>query len=495
MKHSLALGYMLPIAAIFSHLAGAIPLQDRWHNSTWTVGQAIETSSGRIIGHAASNATEVSEYLGIPFAQPPVGSLRFQPPVQYKGTSIINAAAFGLACTQASAGIGNGGAPQGEDCLTLNIWTKPQTGERKKAILVWVYGGAYANGSSREAGYDGQFFADQTDVVLISINYRINIFGFPGNPATASNLGLLDMRLALEWIRDNADAFGGDVNRITIFGQSAGAGMTDFYSYAYASDPIASGFVLMSATVNGFPALSNSTTNPKWFSIAERAGCGSNTTDAEAISACMVSKTAEEIVAAFGSDDPGVGGGQAFGPVADDVIVFADYSNRRSAEGGYLIGNTHNEAGLFRQFQNQSDQYWDDFNTRLYTCADADRIAQSIANGFPSWRYRYFGDFPNLALSTNPPSGAYHTADLYPLFDTVPQSLMPSTPNEVAVGDYMRGAWAAFAKDVKKGLLTYADGWPLYNATEETLIRTGYDNQPGSNLALGNAYDSRCPYL
>lgn len=94
MKHSLALGYMLPIAAIFSHLAGAIPLQDRWHNSTWNVGQAIETSSGRIIGHAASNATEVSEYLGIPFAQPPVGSLRFQPPVQYKGTSIINAAAF-----------------------------------------------------------------------------------------------------------------------------------------------------------------------------------------------------------------------------------------------------------------------------------------------------------------------------------------------------------------------------------------------------------------
>ncbi|KAL6405730.1 carboxylesterase [Ilyonectria robusta] len=87
------------------------------------------------------------------------------------------------------------------------------------------------------------------------------------------------MRLAMHWIRNNAAAFGGDVNRITIFGQSAGAGMTDFYSYSYASDPIAKGFILMSATVDGFPALSSEATESRWFRIAETAGYGASTTD------------------------------------------------------------------------------------------------------------------------------------------------------------------------------------------------------------------------
>jgi carboxylesterase type B len=241
----------------------------------------------------------------------------------------------------------------------------------------------------------------------------VNIFGFPGNPATPSNLGLLDLRLALQWVRDNIGAFGGDPSRITMFGQSAGAGMIDFYSYAYASDPIANGFVLMSATINGFPALSRNTTISRWFEMAGRVGCGSNSpAEAQNVSACMVLKTADEIAAVFRPGDLAGGSTPVFGPVVDDTLVFADYSNRHSAKGGYLIGNTQNEAGFFRQLQNQTDQYWNDFNDRYYTCADAVRIAMSMADAYPTWRYRYFGDFPNLALSTNPPSGAYHTADV-----------------------------------------------------------------------------------
>ncbi|KAJ0114230.1 carboxylesterase [Diaporthe amygdali] len=378
MKHFFGLNSILGVAT-FATFACAVPYRSRGCDTTWTVGQAVDTSSGRIIGHAASNATEVSEYLGIPFAQPPMELCDFN--LLFK------------------------------DCLTLNIWTKPQTGEKKKAVLVWIYGGGYSNGAAREPGYNGQFFAGQTDVIIISINYRLNIFGFPGNPITVPNLGLLDIRLALEWIRDNIDAFGGDVNRITMFGQSAGAGLIDFYSHAYASEPIASGFVFMSATVNGFPALSKNATISKWFGIAERVGCGSDAAGAETVSACMTSKTAEEIAAVFGPEDLGGGSAPGFGPVVDDTLVFADYSIRRSAEGGYLIGNTQNEAGFFRQLQNQSDQYWDDFNDRYYTCADAARISKSTTDGYPTWRYRYFGDFPNLALSTNPPSGAYHTSD------------------------------------------------------------------------------------
>ncbi|KAH7124980.1 carboxylesterase [Dactylonectria estremocensis] len=461
----------------------------------WTVGQSVATTSGNVIGHAAADAVEVSEYLGIPYATPPTGPLRFQPPVEFNGSSVINATDFGFACVQPGDG-GQNSVPQSEDCLTLNIWTKPQVGERKKAILVWVHGGAYSFGSSRAPGYNGEYIANQTDVVLISINYRLGLFGFPGNPITASNLGLLDIRLAMHWIRNNAAVFGGDVKRITIFGQSAGAGMADFYSYSYASDPIANGFILMSATVDGFPALSSEATESRWFRIAETAGCGASTADPNLITECMRSKTARELMSAFSPEDTGIGAVPAFGPGVDDTIVFADYSSRHSASGGYLIGNNQNEAGSFRLLQpNQTDAYWVDFNDRYYTCADAVRLTRSIGDGNPSWRYRYFGDFPNLAISTDPPSGAYHGAELQPLFDTVLQSPMPSTSEQVAIGDYLRGAWAAFAKDPAHGLLAYEDGWPKYEPTEETLVRLAFENQTGTNLALGNLYDGPCQFL
>lgn len=189
--------------------------------------------------------------------------------------------------------------------------------------------------------------------------------------------------------------------------------MIDFYSYAYASDPIASGFILHSATVDGFPPLSNTTTIQSWQRIAETAGCGSNATDPAAVTACMRTKSVSEIKASFSPEDTGIGATPAFGPTTDDTVVFNNYASRKAAVGAYLIGNNQNEAGLFRLFQpNQSDAYWQHFNDRLYTCADARRISRAIEEGNPAWRYRYFGDFANLAMSTDPPSGAYHGAEV-----------------------------------------------------------------------------------
>lgn len=117
----------------------------------------------------------------------------------------------------------------GEDCLTLNVWTKPQAGEgeEKKAVLVFIHGGSFISGSSRVPVYNGQHIAGNQDVVLVTLNYRLNIWGFPGAPGKTQNLGLLDQRLALEWVRDNIAGFGGDPDRITVFGQSAGGGSVD----------------------------------------------------------------------------------------------------------------------------------------------------------------------------------------------------------------------------------------------------------------------------
>ena len=102
------------------------------------------------------------------------------------------------------------------------------------------------------------------------------------------------------------------------------------------------------------------------------------------------------------------------------------------------------------------------------------------------------GVFPNLILSTNPQSGAYHSGELPPLFDTIAQDLIASTREEIAIGNYMRGAWAAFAKDPVHGLERYEDGWPRYSVDKPSLIRIGYENRTGANLVNGNYYDVGC---
>lgn len=227
----------------------------------------MKTTSGTIIGHRNRNATQVSEYLGIPFAYPPVGPRRFAPPERYYSNRTINGSAFGADCAAITdavpyflpfteynllATLGQVGDPTNEDCLYLNVWTKPQQGAQKKPVLVWIYGGGFNSGGNNYSAYGGQYFADTQDVVLVSFNYRLGIFGFPGAPDLVQNVGLLDQRMALEWVRDNIEAFGGDASRITIFGESAGAASVDFYTYAWTQDPIIAGYIEESGTAASF---------------------------------------------------------------------------------------------------------------------------------------------------------------------------------------------------------------------------------------------------
>lgn len=184
----------------------------------YKVGTAVNTTSGLVVGHAASNATQVSEYLGIPFAQAPIGNLRFAPPVAYSGNRSIEASNFGADCPSIVSSVpyffdlqlrslleslGQTHDTLNEDCLFLNVWSKPQPGSSQKPVLVWIYGGGFNSGGSSIDVYNGQYFADTEDVVVVSFNYRVNVFGFPGAPGITQNLGLLDQRLAVEWVRDN----------------------------------------------------------------------------------------------------------------------------------------------------------------------------------------------------------------------------------------------------------------------------------------------------
>ena len=332
-------------------------------------------------------------------------------------------------------------------------------------------------------------------------SYRLNIFGFPGSPNTTQNLGLLDQRLAVEWVRDNVAAFGGDPSRITLFGQSAGGASVDYYSYAWTNDPIVAGFIPESGTVIGLGQATPEQSAKQWFNVTSTLGCGDASSNSDDVLTCMRGKNYTSILAAIPSS--GSSGTDGFGPTIDNVVVFSDYLNR-SAAGNFskrpmLTGNTDYEAGLFRTVAAlsgsfMSDTYWDGFNQVVFDCPASARANISVANNVTTWRYRWFGVFPNTRLTSAPESGAWHASELSILFNTSPSGpgIPANTPEEIAIGTYLRGAWAAFAKDPTNGLKNYGGGWPTYVPGQETLIRLAYQNMTGTNVALSSTYDTFC---
>ncbi len=175
----------------------------------------------------------VRSFKGIPFAQPPVGDLRWREPMPPKNwTGVRKADDFGPACMQR---LGGGdywirAKEFNEDCLYLNVWTSAKTGREKLPVLLYIFGGGFANGDGSEPRYDGGNMASK-GMVAVSINYRTNIFGFFVHPEltkesphhAAGNYGLLDQVAALQWVQKNIAAFGGDPKRVTIAGESAGS--------------------------------------------------------------------------------------------------------------------------------------------------------------------------------------------------------------------------------------------------------------------------------
>lgn len=168
-------------------------------------------------------------FKGVRYAAPPLGELRFRaprPPTPW--TEPAEATRYGKTCPQPPVPNFpmNLGAGPDEDCLTLNVWapsgTAPGDG---KAVMVWVHGGAYVLGSGSQPYYDGRRLSHDGDVIVVTLNYRLGAFGFLDVPGFDSNVGLRDVLAALRWVRDNIAAFGGDPDRVTLFGESAGAGI------------------------------------------------------------------------------------------------------------------------------------------------------------------------------------------------------------------------------------------------------------------------------
>jgi len=185
----------------------------------------------------------------------------------------------------------------------------------------------FAIGNTDTPFYNGQFLADAEDVVVITLNYRLNIFGFPGAPNNTQNLGLRDQRLAVEWIRDNIAGFGGNSSKLTIFGQSAGGVAVDYWSYAYAKDPIVSSFISQSGNALSFPLNAANLTTSNWYTVSSKLGCGSSGNTL----ACMRKQdwtdiTAAAATVAASSDGSPLRSVPAFYPTVDNVTVFSNYT-------------------------------------------------------------------------------------------------------------------------------------------------------------------------
>ena len=217
-------------------------------------------------------------------------------------------------------------------------------------MLVFFYGGRTAIGATSSPFYNGQYLTDTEDVIVVTVNYRLNIFGFPGAPDTIDNLGFRDQRVAVEWIRENIAGFGGDPSKITIWGQSSGGFAVDYWSYAYRDDPIVHGLISDSGNALSFPFNPVNLTVANWYNVSAEVGCGS---EGDTVP-CMRTKRWQDIEAAAGQVPSAAGGNPIrsvppFYPKPDGEVVFDNYT-RLAQEGAF--------ARLVRQVDSHGRCSW-----------------------------------------------------------------------------------------------------------------------------------------
>lgn len=320
---------------------------------------ASQIRTADVTGGAVEGTVEgdVASFKGIPFAAPPVGALRWRAPQPVEPwDGVLRADTFGPSCMQAEGMLGVLGAPPaiGEDCLYLNVWTPAEARDENLPVMVWIYGGGFAGGSTAAPAYTGRHLAER-GVVVVSIAYRVGPFGFLAHPELSreggdgsGNYGLLDMIAGLRWVRDNVAGFGGDPDNVTIFGESAGG----YAVSMLAASPPASGLFdgVISESGGSFSA-------PR--RTDEAAGMDMATLDvAEAEGEAFLGELgADDIEAARALDADviqqamGPGLDTAFWPNVDGRVLLGDqydlYERGRFNDTPILVGTNSDEGRMF----------------------------------------------------------------------------------------------------------------------------------------------------
>ncbi|KAK8119225.1 para-nitrobenzyl esterase [Apiospora kogelbergensis] len=487
---------------------------------------AIATlKSGEIVGAQKilpGLDTAVNQFLGVPYAAPPLGALRFalpSPPTPW--LTPRNVTAWPNACTQQ----GNTDvllAPESEDCLYVNVFAPASpapasNGKGGRAVMVWIHGGGFKSGSASMTRHDGTSFAAHQDVVVVSMNYRLGAFGFPASPAIPTrkrNLGLYDQRLALQWVQGEYRPFWGRPGqghhlrreqrchvRLAAAIQQSGT-----YESAWVMDP--PGDVLGPAA---WPLLAKSL-NCSSSAALGNVGVSMAADQAAAELECVRAAPASSIRAFV--NDPSVS--WTFAPVNDGITQLADPDLAR-AEGHVakiplLIGTNANEGTMWTGSWTNLEDY--DISARglgpngeiiadgwhvnaaidtdvEYTCPTS-RVAQNAAFslGLPVWRYFFNATFPNTAIREG--LGAYHSSEIPIVFGAYPEA--NATADQARLSKAMQTAWANFAKDPYGA----GPGWAAVgsgNADQYPVVALNVDTDPtvkGWALIDSGAVDGAC---
>ncbi|CAD0018267.1 unnamed protein product [Aureobasidium pullulans] len=456
----------------------------------------VNTLTGIFTGLIDAKYPNTRQFRAIPFSEPPVSSRRWLPPMKLsKSTAHHYPRNFPPSCPQfVSSGPtfwnqyiskgaliynGNQNSISGlvaqttsEDCLYMAIWTPSSAKSSSKLpVLFFMTGGGFQTGGI-DVGWQipAEWVQRSQKHIVVTINYRLNIFGHPNARGLEDqNLAFLDQRMALEWVRDNIAAFGGDSSRIMQWGQSAGSISTDVHAYAYATDPIANSYMLHSASIKTMSALglmSPDPTHSNFTFVANHFGCRF-AHDSAAELDCMRQVPFAMIENFIGQySDNGTLPAITFNPVVDEKLVFSDYPARaaagRFARKPVIVGHTANEAASLVPWpiNNVTEGPYEPtvISTDLvaWVCPAKNITDVRSSFGIPIYRYQYAGRWPNL----NPLTwlGAWHSSDIPMIFGT--HELLQvgnSTELQIKTSHAMQDHIVAFAKDPINGPASF--GW------------------------------------
>ena len=445
----------------------------------WGQSSVVKVEGGMIQG-VPSSASGVTVFRGIPYAAPPVGDLRWkhpQPVVKWKGVKVADT--FSNICWQPGNAVGTfygnefywkEQTVQSEDCLYLNVWAPADAVGNpagKLPVAFWVHGGAYFNGYGHEITMDGDAWAKR-GVILVTINYRLGIFGFLAHPELSAenpdgisdNYGTYDQVAALKWVHDNIAQFGGDPDNITVLGQSAGAASIK----NLVSSPLSKGLIknAIIQSGGGIGAFGNSENGQKQVEATGKAFMdkfGYNSLKA------MRAVPAERLLEIFKAE-----GMNLFRPHIDGILLTESFDdaarNQHLADANYMIGCTLDDI---RPMGKQIDEF----------CFLRDSLDHR-----PAYQYLFARKLPGTH------DGAFHSAELWYMFHTLDRSWCPMTEADYKLADEVMDCWTNFVKY----------GNPNGRSSESRQARLdgrvvtdeGEANQPGSEswapFTLGNPY-------
>lgn len=366
------------------------------HPSLGQDGVQVATGLGPVNGYRESVLGKPLDiFLGIPYAEPPIGEKRFRYPVPKGSWSApLDATKLPNSCPQAVdtsfdrfAGVEmwNPNTEISEDCLYLNIWSPRGSQGGKMAVVVWLYGGSFAGGSSTLDIYNGRMMAAQGEVVVVSLQFRVGAIGLLhfGTPDAPGNAGMVDQQLGIKWIYDHIHNFGGDRARITLLGESSGAASAALHLLSEASKPYINNIILHSSSSLvswGYDAPAVAT--KRATELATMLGCPTNTTNHTIT--CLRSKPESQISdLQWWISDPTIIS-SPFEPTIDNNFLTDSPQNllNSSKRVNVLLGANQNEGSYFLIYRHYnlvnltSDRY---FNDNLYR-----QVVEAIANDFNS---------------------------------------------------------------------------------------------------------------